>query len=220
MKRTQLNFAIDAGAFAVFLFLLSTGLLLRYHLPPGGGRLDAVGTGQGAAERPVTILWGWTRHEWGQIHYWIAGLLITVLAVHLALHWKWIVCVVGGARSDASGLRFGLGLASLAALVLVAAAPLLAPRVLVTRGELRQQLAAPEAALEPSTELKGSMTLAEVATATNLSVSEVLNEMDLPSDVAQNERIGRLLRQHGLQMSDLKRILGSDDTIETKETDR
>jgi len=220
MKRTQLNFAIDAGAFAAFLFLLSTGLLLRYQLPPGSGGLDAVGTGRGAAERPVTILWGWTRHEWGRIHYWIAGLLIAILAVHLALHWKWIVCVVGGTRSDASGLRFGLGLASLAALVLIAAAPLVAPRVLVTRGELRQQLAAPEAALEPSTELKGSMTLAEVAAATNLSVPEVLTEMGLPAEAAPNERIGRLLRQHGLQMSDLRRILGPDKTIGAKEAER
>jgi hypothetical protein len=214
MKRTQLNFAIDVAAFAAFLFLLTTGLLLRYQLPAGSGGLHATGVGRGAAERPVTLLWGWTRHDWGDLHYWIAGLLVAILAVHLVLHWKWIVGIVRGTRSEASGLRFGLGLASLLALLLLAAAPVLAPTESVTRGELQQQQ---HSAAE--TELRGSMTVREVAEATGLSVTELLESVELPADASPDERIGRLLRRHGLQMSDLRQPANSDESTSIQETE-
>jgi hypothetical protein len=217
MKRTQLNFAIDAAAFAAFLFLLSTGLLLKYQLVAGSGGLHPVGHGRGAADRPITLLWGWTRHDWGQIHYWIAGLLIAILAVHLILHWKWIICVVRGTRAEASGSRFAVGLVSLAALVLMAAAPVFAPLERVTRGELQRQH--PGSATSNWTkDLRGSMTVAEVARTTNLSVAELVDAMDFPRNVDPNERVGRLLRQRGQQMSDLRKILGADDNPATKES--
>jgi hypothetical protein len=213
MKRTQLNFAIDAAAFAAFLFVLSTGLLLRYQLPAGSGGLYGVGAGRGAADRQVSILWGFTRHDWGAIHYWIAGSLIAILAVHLFLHWKWIICVVRGTRPDASGVRFGLGLAAVIALALIAAAPLLAPIERAARSELQRENSESQSmTLGPVEEIRGSMTVAEVAKAANLPIAQVLEELELPADVAPNERIGRLLRQHGLQMSDLRNALRESTT--------
>lgn len=209
MKRTQWNFAIDVAAFVAFLLLFSTGLLLRYQLPPGSGRLQGMGSGHGAADRPVTVLWGWTRHEWGEVHFWIAGLLVAILAVHLVLHWKWIVCVVKGTRSDASGMRFGIGLVSLVGLLLLAAMPLLAPTQRVTRGELQQQggLEAAETESAWTTELRGSMTVQEVAEAGNMTVGELLDRLKLPADTAKDERIGRVLRRHGLQMHEVRQSL-------------
>lgn len=222
MKRAQLNFAIDAAGFAAFLFLLSTGLLLRYQLPPGSGRLHAVGSGRGAAERPIMLLWGWTRHEWGQIHYWIAGVLIAILAVHLVLHWKWIISVLRGTHSDASGLRFGLGLTSLIALVLLSAAPLLAPTQSVTRGDLQQQQSelGPTDDIGSTQGIRGSMTVREVAETAGIPVAELLGRLNLSADVSPSERIGRLLRQNGLQMSDLRREIKSDEFAATKETEQ
>jgi len=218
MKRTQLNFAIDVAAFVAFLFLLSTGLLLRYQLPAGSGGRHPGGSGRGAADRSVTLLWGWTRHDWGYIHYWIAGLLVAILAVHVALHWKWIVCVLRGAQGDTSGLRFGIGLASLLALMLLVAAPLLAPLVRLNRHDLqREQSTASSQDHSAAIEIRGSMTLNELAQATNRPVAQLLSELNLPTDVAPNERLGRLLRQHGLQMSDLRQILGADDYVAANE---
>ncbi len=217
MKRTNVNFVIDAAAFAAFLFLLSTGLLLRYQLPPGSGGSHATGAGHRAGEQPVNLLFGWTRHEWGDVHYWIAGFLIAILAIHLVLHWKWIVCVVRGKQSDASGVRFGVGLASLVALVLIAAVPLIAPVERVARGDLQGQ-PQPESATGRANDLRGSMTVAEIAEATNLSVAELLSEVGLPADVAPNERLGRALRQQGLEMSDLRQKLGADTNSARKET--
>jgi len=219
VKRTQWNFVIDAAAFVAFLLLFSTGLLLRYQLPPGSGRLQGAGTGHGAAERPVTVLWRWTRHEWGEVHFWIAGALVAILAVHLILHWKWIVCMVQGTRSDASGLRFAIGLASLVGLLLLAAAPLFAPTQSVQRGELQQQGSPPEAQADWTADLRGSMTVREVAEAGGMTVDELLRLLKLPADTSPSERFGRLLRRHGLQMHDLRQSLreGVDENRPTDE---
>lgn len=216
MKRTQLNFSIDVAAFAMFSLLLSTGLLLQYQLAARSGERQGRGSGRGTADREIELLWGWTRHEWGQLHYWIAGVLLGVLATHLVLHWKWIVCVVRGTRSDASGVRFGVAAVSLVGLVLLAVAPFLVRTGYVTRSELQSQ-STPEQVLR--VELTGSMTLAEVAKATNSSVSELLKQLGIPGNVAPDERIGRLLRQHNLQMSDLRRIIEGNKPIAKEETE-
>ena len=138
MKRTNLNGLVDALAFLGFLLLLTTGLLLAYQLPPGSGGLHGVGAGRGAGERSIQVVWGLSRHQWGEIHYWIALAMATVLAVHVVLHWKWIVCAVRGKTSEASGWRLTLGGVGLAFAVLLSAAPLASPTVSVTRSELGQ----------------------------------------------------------------------------------
>ena len=37
MKRVKLNFIVDFVAFAGFVVLTTTGVLMRYTLPPGSG---------------------------------------------------------------------------------------------------------------------------------------------------------------------------------------
>lgn len=215
MKRPHVNAWIDGLAFAAFLFLFVTGLILKYQLPAGSGGVLPRGGGRGADQRPVTLLWGWTRHEWGDFHFWIAVVLIAILSLHLVLHWKWIVCTVRGAHNDASGLRFAVGLASLTALLMMAALPLLTPTDVVRRGELRRlpgESAPARPADEARTQLKGSMTVAEVAEKSGLSVAELTDKLGLPDGIEADMRIGQVLRIHGLQMSDLRNTLGQAHT--------
>ena len=122
MNRPRLNFLIDSVAFVAFVFLTTTGILTRYVLPPGSGRF--------------VTLWGLDRHGWGDIHFWIAVVLLGVLALHLVLHWRWVACMVRGQQSEASGSRVALGVVGLAGLLALAAAPLLTP--VERTGEPRQ----------------------------------------------------------------------------------
>lgn len=69
MKRTSLNFWIDALAFVGFAFLTTSGILLRYQRPSGSGRANTMGGGHRAQAKPVSVLWGLSRHEWGDVHY-------------------------------------------------------------------------------------------------------------------------------------------------------
>ena len=55
MRRPALNLVVDAIAFAGFVFMTASGVLLRFVLPPGSGHR--------------TSIWGLNRHEWGGIHY-------------------------------------------------------------------------------------------------------------------------------------------------------
>ena len=87
MARPNVNFVVDGCGFAGFVLLTATGVLMRYVLPPGSGRF--------------TTLWTLDRHGWGSIHFWLAIALLSVLAFHLFLHWRWITTVVRGARAKA-----------------------------------------------------------------------------------------------------------------------
>lgn len=80
MSRSMLNFVIDAVTFVVLLTMIATGLLIRFVLPPGSGERRS--------------LWQYTRHDWGDVHFWLAVALGGLLLVHLALHWGWVCSVV------------------------------------------------------------------------------------------------------------------------------
>lgn len=209
MTRTQLNTTIDALAYVGFVFLTSTGLLLRYLLPPGSGGSHGVGTGQGAETKPVSLLWGLSRHEWGTVHYWVALALMAILAVHLALHWKWIVCAMRGhPRGDTSGLRLALGITGLTSVVLLACVPLMSPVDKVPRSEVQgaSENRIPAEA-EPQSNIRGAQTLAEVSTISGVPPSYIIAQLQLPEGVSLNDQVGRIMRSHGLEMQDLRRVL-------------
>jgi hypothetical protein len=35
-------------------------------------------------------LWSMTRHEWGDIHFYLSALFVILMVVHIILHWTWI----------------------------------------------------------------------------------------------------------------------------------
>lgn len=111
MKRGTLISLIDVVAFIAFLFLTSSGILLRYLLLPGSGRWSEV--------------WGMTRHQWGEVHFWIAIAFFAVLALHLLQHWRFILGLFRGHLKEALQLRVALGLLGLVAVILLAFAPLI-----------------------------------------------------------------------------------------------
>jgi len=82
MKRTWLNFILDAASALAILGLALTGLIMRYTLLPGTS--GSFGGGGGMR------LWGLTRHEWGTVHFWMAAGVGVVLVLHVALHWAWV----------------------------------------------------------------------------------------------------------------------------------
>jgi len=89
MKRTTLNFIIDLASFIVLLGLAITGYIIKFVLPPGtGGRGRELTGGRGREE--IEQLWSMTRHEWGDIHFYLAVLFIVLMTIHIIVHWGWI----------------------------------------------------------------------------------------------------------------------------------
>ena len=141
MKRPNLNLIVDVVAFMLAVVVVVTGLVLEYVLPPGSGRLatEGLGLGPGAMHKSILLLWGLTRHEWGNIHYWTAISLMAALSFHLVLHWRWIVCMVKGKPREGSGIRIALGILGLVSLLTLALAPFLSSTVRMPRERVLEQ---------------------------------------------------------------------------------
>jgi hypothetical protein len=234
MKRSDLNFTIDALAFIGLVLLIVTGLIMRFVLPPfkGGHR----------GETGPSLLWGWDRHQWGDFHFWIAAGLMVVLVVHLFLHWKWIVSVVQGKPREGSGIRVSLGILSLVILMVVALSPFFSPteqkprrgkqsvlekiekKPIEENKPVRKAMETPvDLDVENTKEnessvsvkgthskgIRGSMTLSEIEKTTGVPVTYVLEKLKLPEDTDPESRLGRLRNQYGFAMHDVRKFIAN-----------
>jgi mono/diheme cytochrome c family protein len=77
LNRSLVNLLIDTVAAALLTAMVATGYILWFALPPGTNRTHS--------------LWGLLRHQFGAVHFWISVTLLVVLAIHVALHWRWLV---------------------------------------------------------------------------------------------------------------------------------
>jgi len=85
MDKPKLNFIIDATMFLCLMALAGLGFLMKYSLPPGREVQAKYG-------RNLYLSWlGWDRHDWGDIHLYLAFALLTLLVVHIILHWQQIL---------------------------------------------------------------------------------------------------------------------------------
>ena len=82
MKKGTLNFIVDFTMLVNLLGLMFTAVIFRYVLPPGTG-------GRGGGWRGEDF-WSLSRHEWGDIHFYLAILFIVLMVCHIFLHWTWI----------------------------------------------------------------------------------------------------------------------------------
>ena len=190
MKRVNLNFVVDVVAFAGFVLLTTTGVLMRYILPPGSGHYSTI--------------WDLDRHEWGGIHFWVSVLFFSILAFHLILHWRWIVSVVTGRPREGSGFRAGLGVVGLVTVVALASSPLLAP---VERNS--GDIGASSLSAHPYEDLsiRGSMTLREVEESTGIPAAYIIKSLKLPGTISVDERLGPLKRRYGFEINDVRDIV-------------
>jgi drug/metabolite transporter (DMT)-like permease len=84
--KTVLMRTVNWLLYAGFCALIGTGFLLTFRLPPGsrGGR--------------GMELLGWGRHDWGDVHFWAACVVVVLTIAHLALNWAWVRRVASHGR--------------------------------------------------------------------------------------------------------------------------
>jgi len=82
MDKSKLNFIISALMFLCLTAMAGLGFLMKFVLVPGRKAMVQFG-------RPVELTYlGWDRHDWGDLHSYLAFALLGLLALHLILHWK------------------------------------------------------------------------------------------------------------------------------------
>ena len=93
-SQTRGNWLVDSGLLVSAALAALSGLYFLY-LPVGGlrgGRNPWAG---------VQILF--ERHSWDDLHTWAGVAMIAVAAVHLVLHWPWVVSMTRRAWKDLRG---------------------------------------------------------------------------------------------------------------------
>ncbi len=224
MRRTTLNFLVDTVALLFMAGMIATGLIVRYALPPGtGGRAS---------------IWGMGRHDWGDLHFYVAIGLLVLLIVHLSLHWFWTYVIANklfasmgfphraetaGANRPSGVRRAAIGCVTFAMLVgLIGGFYWLATQDMTTseQGSIRRRAQAegrsPGRAVPMrgendtgNADIRGSMTIVEVADFSGVSVERLKSSLRLPADVPDDMRLGRIRREYGLSMSQIRDVVAS-----------
>lgn len=93
---------LNALMFLGGCFLAGTGWLMDERLPRGRGE---------GGVRPTLL--GMSRHDWGEWHAWVGYAMVALVALHLALHWRWLVKIAALQKPWrlAAGLAAGLAVA-------------------------------------------------------------------------------------------------------------
>ena len=85
MDKSKLNFVIDALMFLCLMAMAGLGFLMKYPLPSGRDSWAKYGSN-------LQFSWlGWDRHDWGDIHLYLAFTLLSLLVLHVILHWQQIL---------------------------------------------------------------------------------------------------------------------------------
>ena len=99
LGRNTCKRVLDLALYLVACVTAGTGLLLAYRLPHGAGNAGRV------------VFFGYGRHEWGDIHTWLAYLGIILVVVHLWVELA-VACEGGCVKAHlASRRRYPLGAA-------------------------------------------------------------------------------------------------------------
>jgi len=192
LSRTSINFTIDLLIAACFVGLIATGTVVHYVLPAGSGHSHA--------------LWSLGRHDWGDMHFWLAVTAIALALLHVALHWQW-VCVTtcrlaraGHGAPSAPDRAKRMSAAFIAIVVLTAS---LAGFGWIGRSSVRPVSAGNAQSLpdQHNVSLRGSMTLADASTVTQLPVAQMRQILGLRADASPEARLGQLSREAGLTMA-------------------
>ena len=85
MSRSRRLFWVVMAAAGLLVAEAVSALVLWLGLPSGGP-----GRGRGAGLARGRELWGLDRGTWVDVHRWLGLALLVVLAVHVAMHRRWI----------------------------------------------------------------------------------------------------------------------------------
>ena len=91
--KAKVNFLVDAIIALAFLGDAVSGLILWLVLPSGGYQ-----GGRGVDTLRVFLF---ERGVWREMHNWLAVTIMAGIALHIVLHWDWIVCTARRMWRDA-----------------------------------------------------------------------------------------------------------------------
>ena len=210
MKRTDWKYLVDTLLFLCLVGLSLIGLAMAFFM----------GQGPYVRENEKYFL-GLHRHEWGNIHLYLALAFVLFIIIHLILSWSWIK----GKTQNLFPTRWKTVLWStlLASFIIVFVFWLFTPKNPAKYADYgkgageRARLAMfaeegvslPQKAAEPheddsSFTVTGQTTLEEIVKKTGISVAALAFELGFPPDTAVQETLGRLKKRYPFTLIDVR----------------
>jgi len=98
-SRSTVNFVVALVSFLNLLGLAFTGFVMKYILPPGSGGGYGRGFrggrgGEAVSSEQIRQFLSLGRHDWGDVHFYLAAVFVVLMIIHIVLHWTWIKCYV------------------------------------------------------------------------------------------------------------------------------
>jgi len=232
MKKHEWNLLIDAAMFLVMGLISGLGLLMHYVLIPGYEQWQKYGVN-------ADLTWGGlNRHQWGYIHLFLGLLLLCLLVLHIILHWKIIVCLLQRIISN-SKTRTVITFLFLLLFVVFFLFPFIINVKVGDRAGSRQGSANlysndfqdkktfshdSVSQNEPNhgehlygIDIKGYMTIEEVAAKYGIPINSIKNGLGLSSSVKESEKLGVLRKTYGFTMSEVEKVVYEKLTSQKQE---
>jgi len=86
MTKARFNAIVDIALFPILLLSIFSGVIAWKVLPSG----SEGGGGRGVGHE---LFLGLVRGEWRSLHAYASLVLAGLVLLHLALHWRWILCI-------------------------------------------------------------------------------------------------------------------------------
>lgn len=227
-NRSKTNFYIDLAMLVILGALIGIGVLIKYVLISGQERWLVFG------QNIELTFWGLDRHQWGTVHLILGGIFFILFVLHLVFHWNMIKCLFRKCVSPVSWRRT-LSIISVVLFILFAGFPMLVTPEKNSAGKGRQMLEDMGVDLNDSIrirlkkpkslesgdlemkverknrkddmDIRGSMTLRQVAEQYDVELSVLKEALNLPAHVSPDDRLGILRKEYGFTMGDVKTVI-------------
>jgi hypothetical protein len=212
MNRSRLDLVLVVLSAALLLCLSVTGGIMHWVLPPGSGQRLS--------------LWGWGRHDFGGLHFWLSVGLMALIVVHVAVNWAWTCAVVRALFSRESKpltprVRLLLGMAALAVWCVVVGVLLWWANGSVAGSDNgrsehgfhggskdpERESSAEASAAADGNQIRGSMTMQQLSQENGIPLLRLKAILGLPDSVPSDERLGHLVNRYDLNMADVRETI-------------
>ena len=229
MKKSTLNFIIDALMFLCMAAIAGIGFLIKYTLISGQNRWIVYN------DNVELYLFGMDRHEWGSIHLILGYILLGLLALHIILHWKIVVTIYNRLIKRKQLKQLTTVIFIIVSALMIIVPFLIKPEIVkiehdkgrhesihhihndketdksVSYDDKEELDATKNSTIQQnsnsSVEIKGSMTLDEVSKKYNVPIVYIKAKLNIPTSVSDYEKIGRLRKEFDIKMKDVEVII-------------
>ncbi len=216
-SKSKINFIIDAILFILLFFIGTIGLLMKYVLLSGQESWGKY------HQKVELLLFGWDRHQWGDLHLIFSAIFVALVLLHIILHWSQVKCLFKLCVVSKMA-RIILTCLFLFICFLLLLLPFVLPIEIkaVPPGQGRQQTHESEIKSEPEPqvmeqthshnqkhqpEIRGYMSLEDVAIQYGISADTLKKYLGIDQKVSNKSRLGHLRRKYHFQMSTIEHLI-------------